>query len=108
MTLEFRKFQVHLVGLNPTRGAEMRKIRPALVISPDELNRHLSTVIIAPMTSTLKDWPCRVAVRFNGKQGQVALDQMRSIDKRRSLEYLGDIDHRTADRVSQRLREMFG
>jgi len=101
------KFQVRLVALNPARGAEMRKSRPALVISPNEMNRHLSTLIIAPMTTTLRAWPFRVDVAFDGKRGQVALDQLRSIDKSRCQQYLGDLPITLQSTVTQRLQAMF-
>jgi mRNA interferase MazF len=74
------RFEVYLVRLDPTHGSEVRKTRPCLVISPDEMNRHLRTVIVAPMTTQGRAYPSRVSVRFSGSSGQVVLDQIRTID----------------------------
>lgn len=101
------RFQVYRVTLNPTRGAEMRKTRPAAIISPDELNRSLSTVIIAPMTTTVRQWPCRVVISFNGKEGELALDQLRTIDQTRCREHLGRLDEQAACQITERLQAMF-
>lgn len=78
-----KRFEVYWVDLDPTQGSEIQKRRPCLVVSPDDLNAKLATVIIAPITSTLKGWPFRVQVRFLGKQGEVALDQIRTVDQSR-------------------------
>ena len=88
-------------------GAEIQKTRPCLVVSPDESNRHLRTVIIAPMTTVARPYPTRVAVTFQGKQGQVALDQLRAIDRQRLIRKLGRISPKTAAAVSALLVEMF-
>jgi mRNA interferase MazF len=104
---EPRLDEVWLVSLNPTRGAEMQKMRPCLVVSPDELNRYLRTVIVAPMTTTERAYPSRVAVTFQGKRGQVALDQLRAVDRQRLVRKLGVIPSRTAHAVSTVLVEMF-
>lgn len=101
------RFEVWLIQLDPTIGSEIRKTRPCLVISPDEMNRHLATALIAPMTSAIKGWPVRVAVRFQGKKGEVALDQIRAVDKRRLIKKLGSISSKQADEVVSRLLEMF-
>ncbi len=71
-----RRFDVFLISLDPTKGSEIKKTRPCLIISPDEMNRHIKTVIIAPMTSTLKPYPTRVTTTFQGKKGQIVLDQI--------------------------------
>ena len=99
--------EVWLVALDPTRGAEIQKTRPCLVISPDESNRHLRTVIIAPLTTVQRPYPTRVALTFQGKQGQVALDQLRAIDRQRLVRKLGSISLKTAAAVSTVLVEMF-
>ena len=99
--------EVWLVSLNPTQGAEIRKTRPCLVISPDEMNRYLQTVIVAPMTTVTRSYPTRVQVRFQGKTGQVALDQLRSVDKQRLVRRLGTVSGNTADEVSVKVLEMF-
>ena len=102
-----RRFDVHLVSLDPTRGHEIQKTRPCLVISPDEMNRHIGTVIVAPMTSQGRDYPTRVPVSFQGKEGWIVLDQIRTVDKRRLVRRLGKVDESVARRVLARLAEMF-
>lgn len=102
-----RRFDVHLVSLDPTRDHEIQKTRPCLVISPDEMNRYVGTVIVAPMTSRGKEYPTRVPVSFQGKEGQVVLNQIRTVDKRRLVRRLGAVDEATARLVLERLAEMF-
>jgi len=102
-----RQDEVWLVVLDPTEGAEIQKTRPCLVISADDMNRHLRTVIIAPMTTVARPYPTRVAVRFHGKRGQVALDQLRAVDRQRLVRMLGAVSAKTAQDVSTTLLEMF-
>ena len=102
-----KRFDVFLVNLDPTLGRETRKARPCLIISPDEMNRFISTVIIAPMTTKGWDYPTRIPCTFKGRQGQVVLDQIRTIDKIRLSKKLGRIDKSTQDQVLTVLREMF-
>src|ERR1017187_3630654 len=102
-----RQDQVWLVALDPVRGAEIQKTRPCLVISPDEMNQHLRTVIVAPMSTVIRPYPTRVAVRFQGKRGQVALDQLRAVDRQRLVKMLGAVSAKTAQDVSATLLEMF-
>ncbi|MCH8486833.1 MAG: type II toxin-antitoxin system PemK/MazF family toxin [Candidatus Cyclonatronum sp.] len=102
-----KRFEVHLISLDPTKGSEIRKTRPCVIISPDEMNRHIRTVIIAPLTSTLKKYPTRVTTRFAGQKGQIVLDQIRTVDKSRLIRQLGTIDDATAARVQEVLQEMF-
>jgi mRNA interferase MazF len=99
--------EVWLLVLDPAQGAEIQKTRPCLVISPDEMNQHLRNVIIAPMTTVTRPYPTRVAVRFQGKRGQVALDQLRSVDRQRLVRMLGAVSAKTAQDVSATLLEMF-
>jgi mRNA interferase MazF len=99
--------EVWLVALDPTHGAEIQKTRPFLVISPDEMNQHLQTVIIAPMTTVTRPYPTRVSVRFQGKRRQVALDQLRAVDRQRLVRILGTVSAKTALDVSATLLEMF-
>jgi mRNA interferase MazF len=99
-----KRGDVYVVTLDPTMGAEMQKIRPAMVISPDELNRHLATVIVAPITSTLRGYPYRVKCRLQNKPGSIALDQLRAVDKSRLLKRITRIDvcwHRCLPRNAQ-------
>lgn len=107
MALVASRFDVHLVRLDPTVGREIRKIRPCLIISPDEMNRHIDTVIVAPMTTQGRPYPTRVPVRFQRKTGQIVLDQIRTVDKMRLVKRLGAINKPTADKVLATLGEMF-
>jgi mRNA interferase MazF len=107
MAVVVRRFDVFLVGLDPTIGSEIQKSRPCLIISPDEMNRHIKTVIIAPMTTQGRKYPTRVACEFQGKQGQVVLDQIRTVDKSRLIRKLGRIDSQTEMKVLSVLHEMF-
>ena len=102
-----KRFDVYLINLDPTIGSEIQKTRPCLVISPDEMNRFIRTVIVAPMTSKGATYPTRVACKFQGKQGQVVLDQIRTVDKTRFVRRLGKIDKRTQTEVLSVLGEMF-
>ena len=102
-----RQFDIYLITLNPTLGSEINKTRPCVVVSPDEMNRHIRTVIIVPMTSVSRSYPTRVSVRFQGKTGQIVLDQIRTIDKSRIVRRLGKISRSKAQAVSAVLTEMF-
>ena len=99
--------QVWLVALDPTSGAEIQKARPCLIISPNEMNLHLRTVIIAPMTTAERPYPTRAGVTFQGKHGQVALDQLRAVDRQRLVRKLGKVSASAAEKVSATLVEMF-
>ncbi|MFA7337523.1 MAG: type II toxin-antitoxin system PemK/MazF family toxin [Candidatus Obscuribacterales bacterium] len=101
------RFGVFLVCLDPTIGSEIQKTRPCVVISPDELNEHLRTVIIAPMTTRSRSYPSRVAISFQNKEGEIVLDQIRTIDKLRLVKYLGKIDTVAAKEVLLILSKMF-
>jgi len=98
---------VHLVRLDPTLGREIRKTRPCLVVSPDELNQHLSTVIVAPMTTGGHAYPWRVACRFQNRTGFVALDQLRTVDSERLVKRLGRLSSGTTTDILETLQEMF-
>ena len=99
--------EVWLVTLDPTLGVEIQKTRPCLVISPNEMNEYLQTVIIAPMTTVTRPYPTRVPLRFQGKRGQVALDQLRAVDRQRLVRKLGTVAEGPARAVSAVLLEMF-
>ena len=102
------RFDVLLISLDPSQGAEIKKTRPCLVVSPDEMNKYIKTLIVAPMTSKIRDYPTRVSVIFDGKEGNIALDQIRTIDKSRMVKKLGRIDGKTAALVLETLGKMFG
>lgn len=101
------RFDVYLVTLDPAVGSEIQKTRPALVISPDEMNHYIRTIIIAPMTTRGRDYPTRVPCVFEDKNGQVVLDQIRTVDKSRLVKHLGSLDEETQQIVLQSLNEMF-
>lgn len=101
------RFEIHLVRLDPTEGSEIRKTRPCLVISPDEMNRHIRTVLVAPMTTQGQDYPTRVPLEFQGKKGQIVLDQIRTVDRSRLVKRLGRIGGPTAEKVLRLLAEIF-
>jgi mRNA interferase MazF len=102
-----RRDEVWLVSLDPTQGFEIQKTRPCLVISPDEANAYLRTLIIAPMTTTERPYPTRVNIMFQSKRGQVVLDQIRAVDRQRLIRKLGTAPAKTAQTVSSVLVEMF-
>jgi mRNA interferase MazF len=102
-----RRFDVYLVGLDPTVGSEIQKTRPCLIISPDEMNRYIRTVTIAPMTTLGTGYPTRVACVFQGRSGQIVLDQIRTVDTSRLVRRLGRIDEATQQGVLSVLQEMF-
>ena len=102
-----RRGDVHLVRLNPTLGSEIRKTRPCVVISPDELNQHLRAVIVAPMTTGGHLYPWRVACRFQNRSGFVALDQLRTVDSERLVKRLGRLSSGTTTEILETLQEMF-
>jgi mRNA interferase MazF len=100
------QYDVYLINLDPTTGHEIKKTRPCLVISPDEMNDNLQTIIIAPMTTKSHDYPSRIKVDFQNKIGWIVLDQIRTIDKKRLTKKLGMIDRKTVQRVKSVIKEM--
>jgi mRNA interferase MazF len=107
MAMAINRFEVYLINLDPTVGREIKKTRPCLVISPDELNHNVGTIIVAPLTTRGQSYPTRVTCRFKGKDGQVVLDQIRNVDRSRLIKKLGRIDDRTGKAVLEVLLEMF-
>ena len=101
------RFEVYLVNLDPTVGSEIKKTRPCVVVSPDEMNRHIRTVIVAPMTTKGRPYPTRVECRFDGKDGQVVLDQLRTVDRVRLVKRLGKLSGAAQDKILSSLGEMF-
>ncbi len=99
--------EVHLVRLDPTFGSEIKKTRPCVVVSPDELNRHLRTALVAPMTTGGQAYPWRIACRFQQRSGFVALDQLRTVDRERLVRRLGRLNPTTLEAVFDALQEMF-
>lgn len=107
MALVANRFDIYLINLDPTIGSEIKKTRPCVIISPDEMNKHIRTVIVAPMTTASKDYPTRVACQFMGKKGYIVLDQIRTIDKTRLIKKLGNIDTETQVNVFSVLQHLF-
>ncbi|PHX54939.1 type II toxin-antitoxin system PemK/MazF family toxin [Tychonema bourrellyi FEM_GT703] len=107
MAMVVERFDVFLVNLDPTVGSEIHKTRPCLVISPDEMNKAIATVIIAPMTTKGKLYPSRIVCHFQGKDGQIILDQIRTVDKNRLVKYLGQISADEQKAVLDSLVQMF-
>ncbi len=102
-----KRFEVYLINLDPSVGHEIKKMRPCLIVSPDEMNKHIKTVIIAPMTTKGRKYPTRINCRFKGKSGQIVLDQIRTVDKIRLTKKLGIINLDTQKKVASVLSEMF-
>ncbi len=107
MGVVVQRFDVYLVSLDPTVGREIQKTRPCLVISPDEMNRSISTVIIAPMTTKGRSYPTRIDCKVEGKEGQIILDQIRTVDKTRLVKKLGQISVSERQAVLNALAELF-
>ena len=105
--MEIRQYQIILVNLDPTIGSEIKKTRPCVVISPDEMNNHLKTVVIAPMTTSSKSYPTRVEIKHDKKIGWIVLDQIRTIDKQRILKDLGKLSRPEIKEVKAILKEAF-
>lgn len=101
------RFEVFLIALNPTKGHEINKTRPCVVISPDELNASIKTVIIAPMTTKGRSYPTRVPVNFQDKDGYIVLDQIRTVDRSRLIKKLGDIPELVKGHVIATLQDLF-
>jgi mRNA interferase MazF len=108
MAMVVKRFDVWLVALDPTLGSEIQKTRPCLVISPDEMNDYIATIIVAPMTTKGRPYPTRIACSFQGKKGQIVLDQIRTIEKVRLVKRLGRISEKAQDEVVEVLQELFG
>lgn len=107
MGVVVKRFDVFLVNLDPTVGSEIQKTRPCVVISPDEMNRYIATVIVAPMTTKGQPYPTRVASQFQGKEGQIVLDQIRTVDKTRLVKQLGQLSIDEQQAILDTLAEMF-
>lgn len=101
-----KQYDIYWCDLNPTRGSEISKIRPCLVVSPNEMNRNIKTIMIAPITSTIKDYPTRVMIELEGKKGTIALDQLRTLDKTRFTKYIDKLSKEQIKEVKAKIKEM--
>jgi mRNA interferase MazF len=104
--MELGQYQIVLVNLEPTIGSEIKKTRPCVIVSPDEMNRHLRTIIIAPMTSKSKSYPTRVRVKKQNESGWVVIDQLRTIDKQRIIKILGQLSPVEINKTKRIIKEM--
>ena len=105
--MEIRQYQLALVNLDPTIGSEMKKTRPCVVISPDEMNKYLETIVIAPVTSTSKSYPTRIEIKHAKAKGWMVLDQIRTIDRQRIIKILGQLTEKEIEKTKAVLKEIF-
>lgn len=105
--MELTQYQIVLVNLDPTIGSEMKKTRPCVIISPNEMNKYLQTIVVAPMTSSSKSYPTRVEVKHNKTKGWIVLDQIRTIDRRRVIKILGTLVYKDINNVKAVIKETF-
>ncbi len=105
--MDVKQYQIVLVNLDPTVGSEIKKTRPCVIISPDEMNRHLNTIVISPMTSTSKKYPTRIKIKHNKKTGWIVIDQIRTIDQTRVIKVLGELTRKETAQVKSVLKETF-
>jgi len=101
-----RQYEVYLISLDPTIGHEIKKARPCVIISPDEMNKNISTIIITPMTTQSRFYPTRIPIKFAGKEAWIVLDQLRTVDRKRLIKKLGKIDQKTINQVKAIIKEM--
>jgi len=105
--MELKQYQIVLLNLDPTIGSEMKKTRPCVIISPDEMNRYLQTIVVAPMTSQSKNYPTRVEVKHQNKKGWVVLDQIRTIDRSRIVKVYNHLSEKEIIKIKSVLKETF-
>jgi mRNA interferase MazF len=105
--MDINQYDIVLVNLDPTMGSEMKKTRPCVVISPNEMNKYLETIVIAPMTSSSKKYPTRVEVNHDKKKGWIVLDQIRTVDRKRIIKKLGKLTDKEWNKVKSILRETY-
>ena len=105
--MDLKQYQIVLVNLDPTVGSEMKKTRPCVIISPNEMNKHLQTIVVAPMTSSSKTYPTRVEINHDNKKGWIVLDQIRTVDRQRIAKLLGNLTDKETKKVKEILRETY-
>lgn len=105
--MDLKQYQIVLVNLDPTIGSEMKKTRPSVIISPNEMNKYLQTIVIAPMTSSSKAYPTRIEINHDKKKGWIVLDQIRTVDRQRIIKVLGNLTEKEITKVKETLRETF-
>jgi mRNA interferase MazF len=105
--MDIKQYEIVLVNLDPTVGSEMKKTRPCVVISPNEMNKYLQTIVVAPMTSSSKTYPTRVEIQHDKKKGWIVLDQIRTVDRQRIIKVLGNLNDKEATKVKGVLKETY-
>ncbi len=105
--MELKQYQIVLVNLDPTVGSEMKKTRPCVIISPNEMNKYLQTIVVAPMTSGSKNYPTRIEIKHNKTIGWIVLDQVRTIDRKRIVKFIGTLTDKEIQQVKSVLKEIF-
>ncbi|MGA9637807.1 type II toxin-antitoxin system PemK/MazF family toxin [Flavobacterium sp.] len=105
--MELAQYAIVLVNQDPTLGSEIQKTRPCVIVSPNEMNKHLSTIVICPMTSSMKEYPTRIPIKHNGKKGMIAVDQIRTVDKKRIVKLLGKLSKTELTQTKDVIKETF-
>ena len=105
--MDLKQYQIVLVNLDPTIGSEMKKTRPCVVISPNEMNKYLQTIVVSPMTSSSKSYPTRVEITHEKKKGWIVLDQIRTVDRQRIIKVLGNLSEKETAKLKEVLRETY-
>ena len=105
--MDLKQYQIVLVNLDPTIGSEMKKTRPCVIISPNEINKYLQTIVVAPMTSSSKNYPTRVEINHDKKKGWIVLDQIRTVDRQRIIKVLGNLTEKEIGKVKEVLKETY-
>jgi mRNA interferase MazF len=105
--MELNQYSIVLVNLDPTLGSEIQKTRPCVIVSPNEMNKFLNTIVIAPMTSSLNKYPTRISVNHDGKKGMMAIDQIRTVDKKRIIKFLGKLNKTEIKATKEVIKETF-
>lgn len=105
--MELTQYAIVLVNLDPTLGSEIQKTRPCVIVSPNEMNKYLNTIVIAPMTSSLNKYPTRISVNHDGKKGMIAIDQIRTVDKKRIIKVLGKLNKAEIKSTKEIIKETF-
>lgn len=105
--MELKQYSIVLVNLDPTIGSEIKKTIPCVIISPNEMNKYLNTIVLAPMTTNLKKYPTRVSVKHNGKKGMIAIDQIRTVDKTRIIRFFESLTKSEIGKCKEVIKETF-
>ncbi|AJR03383.1 type II toxin-antitoxin system PemK/MazF family toxin [Siansivirga zeaxanthinifaciens] len=105
--MDLKQYSIVLVNLDPTTGSEIKKTRPCVIVSPNEMNKYLNTIVLAPMTTTLKRYPTRVSVKHNGKKGMIAIDQIRTVDKTRVIRVFESLEKSEIKKCKEVIKETF-